>query len=196
MTRIGIFSENYDHDSCALRNILEQTYDKTKYVFLPIIKTMEGDNLENVKKVRGLLEKDIQKRRLDFVIILRDLDSDPSDTEKIKKRTEWFKKVAIKQELDIFFLTIYQLEALILADIQKFNELYDVKITLSNKPLFQQKPKEFLMQKTFKAKRKYQESHAPEIFEELHFDELYNNHCHPDHPCFQSFIDELTEKIS
>ncbi|MEM1123735.1 MAG: hypothetical protein AAGJ18_25075, partial [Bacteroidota bacterium] len=59
---------------------------------------------------------------------------------------------------------------------------------------FQSEPKELLKKITFKSQRKYKESDTPEIFQQLNFQNLYQNHT-GEHS-FQSFIDELTTNLN
>jgi hypothetical protein len=195
MKRIGIFSENYDHDSCGLRNLLMQKYNLVPCIFIPIVKTMEGDDLENVKKVKKLLQKEITRKRLDFIIVFRDLDSLPDDQDKIKQRQTWFETIKIHLA-DLLLLTIYEAEALILADIQSFNKMYGTSISFKANPLFKAHPKEFLKQQTFKSAKKYQESHLADIFTQLDIHLIYQNHFHTDYPCFQIFMNQLDEKLA
>ena len=91
--------------------------------------------------------------------------------------------------MDILFLTIYESEALLLADIEAINTFYKIKLTYSKNPLFE---KEHLQRKT---QKRYKQSDCTELFKVLNFDLVYTNHSHSDHPCFQSFIDELDEKL-
>jgi hypothetical protein len=87
---------------------------------------------------------------------------------------------------------IVELESLILADIETFNQIYKTKINFKGNPLFQVNPKEFLMEKTHKASKKYLVDQTPEIFKELDFQKVHNNH--KGEISFQTFIDDL-EKL-
>jgi hypothetical protein len=64
-------------------------------------------------------------------------------------------------------INIYELEALILADIATFNKFYGTSINYSKNVMHHKEPKEFLIQKTAKNKKTYSESHCPEIFRHL-----------------------------
>ena len=72
-------------------------------------------------------------------------------------------------------MNIYELEAMILADIQTFNKIYSVKINFMANPMYKTEPKEFLIEKTSKANKQYSESHCPEIFKQLKFDVVIEN---------------------
>lgn len=195
MKRVGIVGEHYDNDAGALKKLLEQQYDNQQVIFFPLLKTLRGKQLDNVSKVVKMLVSEAKKLKLNFIIYMHDLDSLPSDNEKFTSLLKWYYKVKLNDN-DLFFISIFELEALMLADIDMFNELYAVNITFKSNPLFKENPKEFLKLQTAKARQKYHESHSIKIFENLRFSEIYNTHCHPDHPCFQSFIDELNEKLA
>lgn len=195
MKRVGIVGEHYDNDATALKKLLAQQYDVQKALFFPLLKTLKGKQLDRIEKVVKMIIVEARKLKLDFIIYVRDLDSLPSDNKKMNDLLTWFNQVKLNKQ-DIFFISTFELEALMLADILKFNELYEVKIGFKGNPLFKENPKEYLKEQTAKAKQKYHESHAIKIFESLRFAEIYNNHNHADHPCFQSFIDELNEKLS
>ena len=120
------------------------------------------------------------------------MDGFPSEQSKINDYTKWFHGIRIHRDLDILFLTIYESEALLLADIEAINTFYKIKLTYSKNPLFEKEPKEYLQRKT---QKRYKQSDCTELFKVLNFDLVYTNHSHSDHPCFQSFIDELDEKL-
>ena len=82
---------------------------------------------------------------------------------------------------------------MILADVDAFNTIYKIRYQLKTSPKFQSNPKELLKQITRKTKRKYKESDAPEIFQQLNFQKVYQNH--KGEYSFQSFIKELENTI-
>ena len=93
----------------------------------------------------------------------------------------------------MFYLAVMELEALILADIAVFNEIYGVDIRYSKNPKNETKPKEFLMDKTFKTKRKYDENHAEEIFAQLRFANIQKQH--NGERSFQEFIEAFEKRF-
>jgi len=194
MMRIGIFGEHFDNDAQALKVLLVRKFnDEKKVIFIPIIKNLRGGQLDNINKLKRLLEAEIRNEKLDHVIAMRDLDSLPSKTEKIKLKEEWYRKLEMG-DTGIFFLVIVEAEAIILADVETFNRKYSVNISNIGNPLLKENPKEFLRQHTSKSAKKYQESHALEIFKALNFERVYANHS--GEISFQSFIDELDDIIN
>jgi len=193
--KIGIVSENYDNDSHALKALLEKyVYKKDqKIAFRPIARKLEGDQLLTPKAVR-IINLDCERYDIDLVILAKDLDSLPSDKKKIDNVKKRIKQLVKKVNLDIIpFIMIFEQEALILADIQTFNNIYGTSSAYKKNPKFQSEPKEFLKQLTRKSKRKYQESDTPEIFQALDFDTVRRKHSGDN--SFQSFIKDLESAI-
>jgi hypothetical protein len=190
MKRIGIISENYQNDACAFKAFLTPQY-KGKIEFIPLYKNQ--DSAPPINKVLRAMPGDILKYKLDAVLCMRDLDKEAERTMK----NQWFK--AIQKGISIrsiFFLAVMELEALILADIEKFNELYGITGRYDKDPKLSDNPKEKLKEltrKTTKAKRQYDEPHALDIFTELRFDIVYKKH--KDADSFQAFIDEFEEEF-
>lgn len=193
MIRIGIFGENFENDACALKALLERNTYNWEVNFFPIIKSLTGGQLENVRKLKKRIEAEIAINRLNYVVCMRDLDALPTETGKIKLKQEWYRKLEMGN-IGIFFLVIVEAEAMILADIETFNKKYDVSISPIPSPLLNGKPKEFLKQHTSKSTKKYQESHALEIFKALNFEKVYANHTGP--ISFKAFVDELDAIIN
>lgn len=193
MIRIGIFGENYENDACALKALLERNTYNWEVNFFPIIKSLTGGQLENVRKLKKRIEAEMAINKLDYVVCMRDLDALPSEVEKIRLKQEWFRKLEV-EDAGFFFLVIVEAEAMILADIETFNKKYDVHLSAIPSPLLKEKPKEFLKQHTSKSAKKYQESHALEIFKVLNFEKVYTNHTGP--ISFKTFVDELNDKIN
>ncbi len=168
MKRVGIIGEKYENDSKPLRNLLSRVFDKQKAVFIPILPKIEGNQLERIRKLLTALKSEIIQKRLDCVILMRDLDGLPSEKKKIELRNNWFKKVDRgTSKKCIPFLIIYELETLILADITTFNKIYKTKYQPKGKPKFQKDPKGLLKKLTAHPKKTYHESHAEEIFQKI-----------------------------
>ncbi len=193
MIRIGIFGENFENDACALKALLEQNSWRQGVNFFPIIKGLTGWQLENVRKLKKRIEGEIASNRLDYVVCMRDSDALLSETAKVKLKQEWYNKLEMGKT-GIFFLVIVEAEAMILADIEAFNNKYNVQIAYTGNPLMKENPKKFLKEKTEKAPKQYHENHALEIFKALDFEKVYANHTGP--ISFQAFVDELKQKIN
>ncbi len=196
--KVGIVGENPQNDSDAIRSLLLPKA-KESIEFKVILKNLYGGDFDDeqnggaAKKFLRLLKNEVAVEELSYVIFLR--DTDEKINEKIlnflHKKDAWFKQ-ANKEiaEKGIFFLIIAELEALIISDIDNVNNFFKTKISYSKNPLFEDKPKEFLKQKTEQSKRgRYQEKDATTILKNLNFDKIYQNHQGP--RSFQSFVDTL-----
>ena len=184
MKRIGILTEDYDNDGKGYRYLLEKEFGE-KAIFLPIIPTMHGKQLDFRKKMARLIEIAFSQHELDFILYIRDLDALPSDESAKRTLQNWF-DFAEKTANGISFMVIFESEALILADIETFCKIKKTKkIKLANTPMYQGTPKEYLM-----GKYKYQPNDLPKIFAQLNFATIQKNH-----KGFAKFIDELKTKI-
>ena len=166
--KIGLIGED-PSDTAAIRNLLLKRYG---YDFIPLLKNQTGDNLETAKTKR-MLSVELERRKLDLLIFIRDLDALESDEMQLSKRYDWFNRLkSYFNGASVFLLNIYELEALILSDIASFNSTYKTAINFRGNPMTVQEPKEFLMAKTKKLKKQYTESDAPELFRQLNIDIL------------------------
>ena len=69
------------------------------------------------------------------------------------------------------------MEALILADIDSFNDYYGLKTKPIGDPMTKSEPKEILKKLTTKTQKgEYKESDALAIFQNLKFKTIYKNH--------------------
>lgn len=191
--RIGIISENFSHDSKAIKVLLEQHFKPT-HTFIPILKKIEGTKVLNPKNA-VLINAAAYKKRLNLIILAKDLDAPPSDSkniEIIQKKSNAIKKGVVINYL--LFLIIFELEALILADFPTFKKMYKVQGNYKQSPIHEIKPKGTLEKFTRNSKKKYHERDVEEIFQNLNFQKVYQNHNGEN--SFQSFIDELTTTLN
>ena len=191
MIRIGILGENYQNDACAFKTFLTPQY-RGQIEFVAIGNTLNG-KIFAVNKVLSTIPTIVKKERLDAVLFMCDLDN---ETKRVG-RNKWFTDIqkGIKT-LSIFFLAVMELEALILADIDKFNEIYGINGIYKNDPKKQDNPKQELRDRTgirTKARKKYDENQAVDIFSKLRFDIVYKKHKGED--SFQAFIDGFEEEL-
>jgi hypothetical protein len=188
MKRIGIIGENFRNDACAFALLLTPQY-KDKIIFVPILKSLKG-GYNSASKIARMLPAEMDKNRLDGVICTHDLD----EHSRLALWEKWFADVnaSIKKK-GILYLAVMELEALILADIAIFNDIYGADIQYPKNPKNEPKPKEFLMSKTFKTKRKYDENHAEEIFAQLRFANVVKKH--NGEKSFQEFIENFEQRF-
>lgn len=197
MKRVGIIGENPENDSKPVKILLEKEYAEKDVHFFVMLKKFRGSQLDGKngrpsQKAIRVLRQEFRVEKPQFVIYIRDLDGLPSEKKKIEVKENWFKLLDKEAANDkgIFLLNIYELEALILADISTFNRLYGVNIAFRKNPMYQSGPKEFLINGTLKSpKRQYQESHAADIFEQLDIEKIKN------HQQYNKFIEELNERF-
>ena len=191
MIRIGILGENFQNDSCAFKAFMTPQY-KSEIEFIPILKSLNGGK-PPVEKVKRMMPIEIQKFKLNALLCILDLDTELQRREK----NEWFASIRKSVSVEsIFFLAVMELEALILADIEKFNEIYGIKGQYTGNPKFQKDPKKELRIRTdkgTKAKRKYDEPHAEEIFKQLRFDVVRQKHIGDD--SFNAFIKQFEKQF-
>ena len=143
MMRIGILGENYQNDACAFKAFLTPQY-KGQIEFVPIGNTLTG-KIFAVKKVLATIPTIVKKEGLDAVLFMCDLDKEAKRLE----RYQWFSAIQKKVVFQsVFYLAIMELEALILADIDKFNEIYGINGIYKNDPKKQDNPKQELNDRT------------------------------------------------
>jgi len=88
-------------------------------------------------------------------------------SESVQTQPFYLKKAKLK---GIYLLNIYEIEALILADIDTFNEIYQTKIKTIQNVMEVIEPKEYLKMRA----KNYVESQNPKIFELLQFEKVLN----------------------
>lgn len=188
LIKVGLIGED-PSDTLAIRNLLSKEYDLE---FKSLIRRQTGSNLDSIPKTARMLSSELEGGHYDLLIFIRDLDAFETDKAKIKTLHSWFHKLKANFEgTSLLLLNIYELEALIIADIAAFNRIFKLNISYKSDPMLQKEPKELLMRKTGKCRRKFRESDNPEIFQELSFDEV-KGRCR----YFRDFIRDFNEAIA
>lgn len=170
-TKVVIVGENKQNDSEPLQLLLTKVA-ATDVDFKVYSKNFEGGQLDGAKFFRTL---ETEAEFSDWIILVRDLDSLLSDTKKLKEKDDWFQKAnKMADKKGIFFLAIYEMEALILADIDSFNAHYGLKTKPVGDPMTKSEPKEMLKKLTLKTQKgEYKESDALAIFKNLNLKNIY-----------------------
>jgi hypothetical protein len=181
--KIGLVGEA-PNDTMSIQNLLGKRYsDGFEFVFL--LNNISGSNLDNQKTSR-LLRLEYESRRPKIVVFIRDLDSVLPNKNQILLRKKYFSDSnSIVNKCGIFLLHVYEIEALILQDIETFNSKYNVNVSKIEHVMKISEPKEELR----KYSSKYNESHNPDLFLLVNFDEIMN--C----DYFSKFIKKLDKKI-
>jgi Domain of unknown function (DUF4276) len=190
--KIGIVGEDPNNDALALSHLL-RTVVLEGVQFAVMQKNIRGSQLDSVKFLKTL-KAEFKAEQPKHIIFVRDLDALLSDSSQVSTRDAWFARANEQvQNCGIFFLAIYEMEALILADIDNLNKYYRLKIKDINHPMAIEKPKEVLQKLTENTQKgRYRENDAPKIFQALAFETVYKHH--KGTRSFQYFADELSQK--
>ncbi len=178
------------NDTAAIKNLLSKQYTDIEFVIL--IDDIHGSMLDNRKAIRRLLRIEYEDHLPDFIIFIRDLDALENNKKAKRKRQETFSYCnSIVDKKGIKLLHIFELEALILADIEAFNNHYGCSYPKVADPMKIVNPKEELMDEAKRVHRQFNESDTPKIFDMLNFDIVLDN-CR----YFAAFIKKLDKAIS
>lgn len=182
--KIGLVGEA-PNDIQSIKNLLLKRYTDSKYKFVFMLQRINGSNLDSQKTKRFLrIEFEIQKP--DIVIFIRDLDSVLPNKIKLYERRNYFTNFnRVVNKKGIHLLHIYEIEALILSDIETFNKIYNTNIPKFIDVMKVNEPKEFLK----KATSKYSESQNSDIFDKLDFNKVL------DCKYFGKFIENLDKLL-
>jgi hypothetical protein len=158
MIRVGMIGE-YPSDTKAIANLLNKKYADT-IEFFPLIRDVHGSNLDN-QKVKHLLRREYQIERPDFVLFVRDLDGLEHHMEQLNYRKACFTDFnSVIDKKGILLLNIFELEALLLTDMETVNKYYGKKIDHVADCMLIESPKEFLRKKI----SNYSTGHNPDLF--------------------------------
>lgn len=182
--KIGLVGEA-PSDTLSIKNLLEKRYSAMNIEFFSMLQIINGSSLDSQKTKRFLrIEYEIQKP--DIVIFIRDLDSILPNMDKLYDRKNYFTSSnSVVDKKGIPLLHIYEIEALILADIETFNLIYETHIPEFDNVMLVSEPKELLKM----ASKKYSVSDNAEIFKQLNFEKLLK--C----KYFERFIENFSKAI-
>ncbi|MDB5133721.1 MAG: hypothetical protein JWP37_324 [Mucilaginibacter sp.] len=184
--KIGLVGEA-PNDTTAIQNLLSRQYQHLEFVTL--LNRINGSMLDNGKAISRLLRVEYEYQKPNIIIFIRDLDALESDRIAKKKRQDTFTySNRIINHTGIHLLNIFEIEALILADIATFNDRYGCQIDEFEDPMLIPMPKEVLIEAT---RNKFTVSHNPELFSLLNFEILKQN-CR----YFSLFIKKFERAIS
>ena len=195
--KIGIVGEHPQNDANAMIALLNRYKQENIELKLIDVRNFHGSAMDNYT-FASVLASQLIGEDFEFVIVLRDLDflkdRNKRENDRIKDKDKWFLKVnqsiGALDVKGIFFLIIYELEALMLCDLSAVNAFFDLNIAFSGKPIDEKNPKEFLQNATQNSvKGRYEEKNAKAIFTTLDFQKLYDNHT--GERSFRTFADDL-----
>ncbi|MFC5282756.1 DUF4276 family protein [Pedobacter alpinus] len=188
MKKIGLVGED-PNDTSAIENLLNQKYH-SQAKFIKLAKGIKGTQLDTVKLKKQVVSE-FNSKKCDFAICIRDLDAFESQTDKVNERLKWFSEIEKSISKSILLLNIWELEALIYADIETFETKYHTKLNFKGNPISIQNPKEKLKAATRNSKNKFHESHCPEIFKKIRIDTVIKN-CNG----FKNFIADFENHLN
>jgi hypothetical protein len=172
MIKIGVFGES-PYDTDAICNLLTKPY-AGRFSFVKLLRRISSEELSSIGKMRRILKAEISSRTdVSAVIVVLDLDSHGQDAEALREKKAWFEKLNESfPQNGLLLLNVYELEALILADIETFNRLFRTSIKFKGDPMAQKDPKEYLVRATRSYRRTFAVKDNPEVFSNLNIDQV------------------------
>lgn len=184
MRRIGLVGEA-PNDTESIKLLMEKKYD-SGFDFFFMLERMNGSNLD-AQKTKRFLRIEYESKKPEIVIFIRDLDSVLPNKAMLDERKLYFTNSnSVVDKKGVYLLHIYEIEALILSDIEVFNEIYNSSLALVDDPMQVEEPKEYLREK----ERKYNESHNADIFKKIRFEKAME--C----KYFEEFISKFEKMVS
>lgn len=182
--KVGIINENLN-DSNALITLL-QKYLEEDHELLPILPGIEGSQWDSNKALK-LIKLEYKEQETDIIIMSRDLDAFESERKPKQTRNRFFNN--INNAIDntgVKLLHIWELEALLFADIENLNTHYGTTIPKPPDVMNIKEPKEELSRLTKNTSKPYREGHVAEVCNSLDTNVIIEN-C----KYFQKFIRTL-----
>jgi len=188
--RVGVLGES-PNDTKAMIALLKPRYGEQVEFFI-LLDRITGDMLEAAETFRNL-HKECEYEKPDLVVVIRDLDSLEEKGPKWRLRQAYFRKVAtaVGKKKSLKLLHIYEIEALICADIRAFNEKFVCTCVVADDPMAISEPKELLMAATAPGKPRYAEGHCAELLAKADYDKLLAN-CR----YFAKFDQEFNQRLA
>lgn len=185
---VGLVGEA-PNDTQSIKNLLGKFYQSIS--FESLLKDIHGSQIES-QKTKRFLRSEYELKKPDIVVFIRDLDALENDAVQLELRKQYFRDFnTVVDRKGIYLLNIFEIEALILADIDCFNRIYKTAVSKIVDPMKVKEPKEFLKLATKKTVASYNESRNPNLFSELNLDVLLTN-CR----YFSAFIQEFNILIA
>lgn len=187
MIRVGLIGED-PNDTSSIRNLLQQRFAEVQ--FKTLLKGVRGCQL-NSPKLESSLKTELKTGEFKCLIYIRDLDGFGTERQKVDELQMRFDKLKkeFKQEM-FFMLNIWELEALIFADIDTFNALYKTAYKFKGDVSKIKDPKGKLKRLSSKGNKVFRESHCPEIFAQMNVNTVEKN-CR----YFSLFLNEVKSSL-
>ncbi|MBE9601989.1 hypothetical protein [Pedobacter sp. MC2016-24] len=172
MIKIGVVGED-PNDTSSVISLLSKKYPYVQ--FRKLAKGVTGCQLDSRKLITSLTIE-VKRQQLKSIIYIRDLDGFDSERAKLIKISTWFTNLDNQfGRTGILLTNIWELEALIFADISTFNTLYKVNHQFKGDPSKIKDPKQELKKITRNGSKKFHESHCPQVFDQLDVNQIAKN---------------------
>jgi hypothetical protein len=182
--KIGLLGES-PHDTKSVSNLLSRMYPE--FEFVNLIEDIHGSQLDQLQPTKRLLRLEYQEHKPDVVVFIRDLDALVTDKSQVRKRLEYFREFkTVVDRKAVYLLNIWEIEALILFDLDTFMAHYSCNCSYTGDPHDQEKPKEHLKV----LHHKYNEVHNSELFAKIDHRLLMDNSIY-----FKRFIGDFNKFI-
>lgn len=186
---VGLIGED-PNDTEAIKFLLQQKIC-TGVSYQHLMKNVRGHQLDN-ERTRISLKIECERKKPEILIFIRDVDGICTQKDKINKCEVWHKNLSKELGIkNILLLNIYELEALIFADISAFNSIYKTSIKGNRNVTYIKEPKEELIRATRKLQKKYSESDCPQLFKAMNIENVLNNCAY-----FRHFFDSYVAALS
>jgi len=167
--KIGLLGES-PHDTKSISNLLKRMFPA--FEFVNLIEDIHGAQLDQLQPTKRLLRLEYQAHKPDVVVFIRDLDALASDKVQLRKRLEYFWEFkTVVDRKAVYLLNIWEIEALILFDLDTFRKHYGCSCSYTGDPHDQEKPKEHLKGLC----HKYNEVHNSALFANIDYRILMDN---------------------
>ncbi|WP_133271527.1 hypothetical protein [Hymenobacter radiodurans] len=171
-------------DTAAVIGLLVPLFN-SDYQFITLLDTITGSKLDE-QKTKHLIRKEFDFEKPDIVIFCRDLDGLANERDKkLKMQTYFLDMNRIVRKKGVYLLSVFELETLILADIEKFNSEYECNVVINFNPEEKEKSKDFLKDSTHGKQKQFVEGHNSYLIPKLDRYKIIN--C----SFYEAFIREL-----
>lgn len=144
MVTIGLVGEA-PTDTDAIKNILKQKYPEGDFSYVTLLNNINGSQLDSPKTKR-FLRVEYESLNPNVIVFIRDLDSLYSNKGQLAIRKAYFSSNnSVVDHKGIYLLHVYEMEAMLLADIDYLNSYFDVKLSEVENVMNISEPKEYLL---------------------------------------------------
>ena len=171
--RVGLLGES-PNDTKAIEALLKPRYGQ-QVEFFTLLRNVNGDMLEDAETFRNL-RKEYEWEKPNLVVVIRDLDGVQTKGAKWRQRKKYFRDVdAVVEQKSLPLLNIYEIEALICADMAAFNKLFGCSCPQPADPMAIAEPKEWLKRVTEPGRPTYSVGHCTQLLAKVSYDTVLSN---------------------